>query len=61
METSGRVTDVKTINHINPALDREAVRVIENSPIWIPGFQYGFPVRAQYTVPINFNLGAPPR
>lgn len=56
VEPSGKVTNVTAVNHINSALEREAIRVIENSPAWVPGYQYGFPVRASITTPINFSL-----
>lgn len=57
VEKDGRITNVTTSNHVTPDLDKEAMKVIENSPKWTPGVQYGFPVRAQYTVPINFVAG----
>jgi len=56
VEPSGKVTNVVAATHINPAIDSEAIRIIKNSPLWTPGLQYGFPVRARYTVPIVFNL-----
>ena len=40
----------------DPSLDKEAVRVIQSMPRWIPGTQRGNPVRVQYKVPVNFRL-----
>jgi len=56
VEADGRLTNVKVIRGVDPALDREAVRVIESSPKWNPGKQRGKPVRVSYTFPITFVL-----
>ena len=52
----GQVEQVKVVRGVDPALDREAVRVISNLPAWKPGSQRGKPVRVSFTVPINFQL-----
>lgn len=56
VETNGSITDVKVVRAVDPALDREAVRVIKSMPKWIPGKQNGKAVRVKYTVPVNFKL-----
>ncbi len=53
----GKVNNVKIARGIDPALDKEAVRVIENLPDFAPGKQRGKAVKVSYTVPINFKLG----
>lgn len=52
----GEVQDVKIARGVDPALDKEAIRVVQNLPKWKPGSQRGKPVKVSYTVPINFQL-----
>ena len=56
VEPDGSITNVKVIRGVDPALDKEAVRVIASSPKWNPGKQRGKPVRVSYTFPITFVL-----
>ncbi|MEO7213231.1 TonB family protein [Mucilaginibacter sp.] len=56
VEKDGRVTDVRVQKSVSPGLDKEASRVIKNSPLWIPGTRFGKPIRVTYAVPINFLL-----
>jgi len=65
---SGKVTVKFVVNHkgyieraeilkgVHPILDEEALRVINSSPKWEPGFQSGHYVNVIYTFPINFVL-----
>jgi TonB family protein len=55
VETDGRVTEVKAIQSVIKSLDDEAVRVISESPLWIPAYQFGIPIRSKHTVNVNFN------
>ena len=52
----GSIVDVEVAKGVNPALDKEAVRVISQMPNWTPGRQLGRPVRVRYSVPVNFRL-----
>ena len=52
----GEVQDVKIARGVDPALDKEAIRVVQGLPKWKPGSQRGKQVRVSYTVPINFQL-----
>lgn len=52
----GEVENVKIARGVDPALDKEAIRVVQGLPKWKPGSQRGKPVRVSYTVPINFQL-----
>ena len=52
----GTLTNYKVIRGISPALDQEAVRVLQMMPRWTPGTQKGKPVAVKYTVPITFKL-----
>lgn len=52
----GKVTNAEVIRSVDPSLDKEALRVINNMPAWKPGKQRGKPVRVKYTLPIVFRL-----
>jgi len=52
----GAVSDVKIVKSVDPALDREAMRVIYSMPKWKPGYQQGKAVDVAYTMPIEFLL-----
>jgi len=52
----GAVGNVKVIKGVDPLLDKEALRVIENLPVWTPGRQGGKPVNVWYSVPVTFQL-----
>ena len=56
IEKDGSVTDVRTMKSVDPALDREAERVVKSMPKWIPGKQNGSAVRVKYFVPVVFRL-----
>jgi len=56
VEADGRVSNVKVVRGVDPALDKEAIRVVESSPSWKPGKQRGKPVRVSFTFPIIFVL-----
>lgn len=52
----GSVVDPKVLRPLDPACDKEALRVIRAMPKWKPGRQGGKPVRVRYTVPVSFKL-----
>ena len=52
----GEITDVRVKRGVDPALDKEAVRVVASMPDWIPGTQRGEKVNVVYTLPISFVL-----
>ena len=52
----GSITDAKILRGVDPALDKEAMRVVCSMPKWKPGKQSGKPVRVSFSVPINFKL-----
>jgi protein TonB len=53
---NGQVVDAVVMRSVDPALDKEAVRVVMSSPKWTPGRQRGKPVKVLFTFPINFVL-----
>ena len=56
IEKDGTITNVKVLHGVDPALDKEAIRVIKSMPKWNPGKQNGSAVRVRYEVPIVFGL-----
>ena len=56
VEKDGSLNDVQVVQSQDPALDKEAVRVIESMPKWKPGTQRGETVRVRYTLPVVFRL-----
>ena len=60
VDTDGSVTNVKVLEGSDPSLNKEAVRVVSNSPKWTPGTQDGKPVRVSYTFPVIFSLSSDP-
>jgi len=56
VEKNGSITQAEVLKGIGGGCDEEALRVIENSPKWIPGAQRGKPVRVYMTMPIRFIL-----
>jgi protein TonB len=56
VDTKGRVTNAKVIRGVDPALDEEALRVVNSLPLWKPGRQGGKAVRVSFSVPISFVL-----
>jgi protein TonB len=55
-EKDGSITDAKVVRGVDPLLDAEALRVINQSPKWKPGKQKGEAVRVKYTLPVAFRL-----
>lgn len=53
---NGEVEQARVSRGVDPALDKEAIRVVQTLPKWKPGSQRGKPVKVTYTVPINFQL-----
>ena len=52
----GIVRDPKIIKGINPALDKEAIRVVKMMPKWKPGKQNGKTVSTTYNLPIQLEF-----
>ncbi|MBN2805765.1 MAG: energy transducer TonB [Prolixibacteraceae bacterium] len=56
VDKDGSISNARIARGVDPSLDQEALRVVNNLPKWKPGKQRGKPVRVSYTVPINFQL-----
>lgn len=56
VDKTGKVTNPRVVQGVDESLDREALRVVNAMPDWIPGKQRGMAVDVQFTIPIEFNL-----
>ena len=56
VEKDGSVTKVNVLRGVDPSLDKEAVRVVSQSPKWKPGKQRDRAVPVTYTFPVIFQL-----
>lgn len=56
VERDGSITDTRVARSVDPSLDKEAVRVINSMPRWIPGKQNGSACRVKFTLPVTFKL-----
>ncbi|MBQ7574949.1 MAG: energy transducer TonB [Bacteroidales bacterium] len=56
VDKEGKISDVKVIRGVSPALDAEAVRVLESAPAWTAGTKGGEAVNVKYVLPIKFAL-----
>ena len=53
---TGEVGDIKVLRSVDPNLDKEAIRVVQSMPRWIPGKQNGNAVPVYFTLPVSFKL-----
>lgn len=54
VSAEGKITDSKVLSGVSPELDNEALRVVNQMPLWKPGTVSGNPVKVQYVLPIDF-------
>jgi TonB family C-terminal domain len=54
--TDGSISDIQILRSLDPACDKEAIRIIKSLPRFIPGRQNGVPVAVWYTFPVKFKL-----
>lgn len=52
----GAIRDPEVVRSVDGLLDKEALRVISEMPVWSPGYLNGEPVNVRYSIPINFRL-----
>ena len=50
----GSVSDITVARSLDPLLDKEAIRVVELMPKWIPGKQNGEVCKVWYNLPVTF-------
>lgn len=57
VNTAGKVGDIWIMRGVDPSLDNEVIRTIENSPDdWTPGKQRGQEVNVRFSMTVNFQL-----
>ena len=56
IKADGTLADAKVMRGVDPALDKEALRVVNSSPKWTPGKQRDRAVAVTYTFPVIFQL-----
>lgn len=56
VDKNGKIRDTNIIRSLSPETDKEAIRVVEAMPDWLPGEQRGEKVSVKYTLPIAFKL-----
>ena len=54
VERDGSISHAQIARSLDPIFDKEALRVVNNMPKWIPGKQNGKTVRVSYNVPVSF-------
>lgn len=54
VEKDGSISNIKVLKGLHPAIDAEAVRVIQIMPKWNPGQQGGRLVKSHFVIPIQF-------
>jgi protein TonB len=56
VNTDGSVSDLELTEHLEPACDREVLRVLRMMPNWQAGVMNAKPCRTKVCIPIVFNL-----
>jgi TonB family protein len=54
--TSGEITDIEIVRGIDPAIDRDVLRVARMMPRWIPATYRGEKIEVRYSIPVGFNF-----
>jgi len=56
VEKDGSISDITVEQSAGHGFDEEAVRVLQQSPVWQPGIKDGQPIRIRYRLPVNFQM-----
>ena len=56
VEKDGRLNDIKVVKSMSPAFDTEALKVITNSPKWIPARRGGQLIKSKYSATVRFYI-----
>ncbi len=56
VDKTGQVKNVRVLRGVDSSIDKEAVRVVQSSPKWVPGKQRDRAVAVNYTFPVRFVL-----
>ncbi len=52
----GDVENIRIIKGVDPLLDNEVIKALEDSPRWKPGRQRDIPVKVIFTIPVVFKI-----
>lgn len=53
VEKDGSLSDIQVVNDLGYGTKKELIRVLKQSPKWLPGKLHGKPVRTSYRMPIT--------
>jgi len=56
VEKDGSITGAQILRDIGGGCGAEALRVVNQMPDWVPGYQRDKPVRVQFNLPVRFKL-----
>lgn len=56
VDEQGKVTNTRIERGVEPSLDAESLRVVNNLKNWKPGKEKGKTVKVAFTIPINYAL-----
>jgi hypothetical protein len=54
IDNEGNIVEVKALNEGRKYLEKEAVRLIKNSPKWSPAYKNGVPEKVQFRIPVIY-------
>ena len=55
VRSTGEIDSIEVVKSITPEFDKEAIRVVESMPKWIPGKQNGEEVDVYHRIPVNIH------
>lgn len=53
INTDGKTEDIKVIKGLHPQVDSMGKRLIENTPLWKPGYRRGIVCKVKFSLPIS--------
>ncbi len=56
VDEKGDIINIEFIRKIDPLLDNEVIKTLEEAPLWTPGKQRERPVKVRFTIPVIFKL-----
>lgn len=60
IEKNGLANEFEVINDLGYGTAASGIAVLKKAEKWTPGYQYGMPVRVQFTIPIRLHTGSAP-
>ena len=52
----GTIGNIKTLSGLCKEIEETVTQIVENMPVWIPGYKDGKPVDVEYTLPVKFRF-----